>query len=60
MVSALALALVVKGWIMLSTALISIWWKTQYVLSTPIHWIVIYALDSIISPLNKWALDFKS
>ena len=28
----------------------------QYVLVTLIHWIVIYQLDSIICPLNKWTL----
>ena len=43
-----------RGWITLSTGWISIRWITQKVLLTPIRWIAIYPLESVIHSLNNW------
>ena len=46
-----------KGWIMLSTRLgLFEIWIAWFVLSTLIHWIAIYPMDSVIQPLNNWDL----
>ena len=45
-----------KGWITLFTGEITIQWIAWLVLSIFIHWIAIYPVDSVIQPLNNWAL----
>ena len=48
-----------KGWITLSTELITIQWIAWFVLSLLIYWIAIYPVDSVIQPLNNWGQEYK-